>query len=60
MYYVKGTKIMKTSSKIAKFVLSKSFFSIKNQQNLSEFFSAKNVKLGDQLLIMKVFENFDF
>jgi hypothetical protein len=51
---------MKTSSKIAKFVLSKSFFSIKNQQNLSEFFSAKNVKLGDQLLIMKVFENFDF
>ena len=38
------------SSKIAKFVHSKPFFSIKNQTNLSEFFSAKNIWLGDQLL----------
>ena len=31
-------KLWTTSSKIAKFVLSKSFFSIKNQRNLSDFF----------------------
>ena len=31
-------KLWTTSSKFAKFVLSKSFFSIKNQPNLSDFF----------------------
>ena len=42
-------KLWTTSSKIAKFVLSKSFFSIKNQWNLSDFFSVKNIRLEDQL-----------
>jgi hypothetical protein len=40
--------------------LSKSFFSIKNQLNLSDFFSMKNIRLGDQLFEMKFFDNYDF
>ena len=36
--FVRPTKLWKTSSKLAKFVLSKSFFSIKNQTNLYDFF----------------------
>ena len=35
------TKIMQNTSKIRKFVISKSFFSVKNQQNLSDFLSWK-------------------
>ena len=37
-------------SKFAKFVLSKSFFHIKNQPNLSDYFSVKFIWLGDQPL----------
>ena len=34
---------------------------IKSQWNLSElFFALKNTKLGDQLLLLEIFENFDF
>ena len=43
-------KLWTTSSKFAKVVLSKSFFGIKNQPKLSDFFSVKNIWLGDQLL----------
>jgi hypothetical protein len=32
--------------------------SIKSQSNLSSFFSLKNIRLGDQLLLMTFFENF--
>ena len=54
-------RLWTTSSKFAEFVLSKSFFDIKNQTNLSEFFfSVKNIWLRDQLLYMKFFKNFDF
>ena len=51
---------------LQKFILSKSFLSIKFQQNLWEpesfwiFFSLKNIRLGNKLLKMKFFENFDF
>ena len=31
----------------------KVIFSIENKQNLSDFFSVKNIKLGDQLLKIK-------
>jgi len=51
-------KLWSTSSKFAKFVLSQSFFGIKNQQNLSDFFSVKNIGQGDKLLKTKFFENF--
>ena len=40
--------------------IPKSIFSNKNPSDLSEFFSLNNVGLGDQLLIMKCFEIFDF
>ena len=36
------------------------FFNIKNQWNLSEFFSVKNIRIGDQLYLMVFFENLDF
>ena len=52
---VRPTKIM--NNKIAKF---QSYFSIKSQLNLSDFFSMKNIRLVDQLLQVKLFENFDF
>ena len=38
-----GIKPCMHISKIAKFVLSKSFLNIKNQRNLSDFFSVKNI-----------------
>ena len=57
---VRPTKIMINLLKDYKIVLSKSFFSIKNQQNLFDFFSVKNISLGDKLLKMNFFENFDF
>ena len=40
-------KLWTTSSKFAKFGLSKSFLGIKNHMNLSDFFSVKNIWLGD-------------
>ena len=48
-------------SNIAQFWFSKSFFYVKNWPNLSEFFfSLKNIKMGEQLLLMTYFDNFDF
>ena len=37
-----------------------SFFCAKNWPNLSKKNSMKNIRLGDQLLLKNVFENFDF
>ena len=42
-------------TKNANFLLSKSFFKVKNQPNLSKLFFLTNFKLGDQLLLMKCF-----
>ena len=42
-------KLWTTSSKIVKFQLSKYFFSIKNQPNISDFFSCEEYLIGDQL-----------
>ena len=41
----------------ARAALHQSFFSITNQQNLSDFFSVNNIKIGDKLLKNKFFEN---
>ena len=53
-------KLWTTASNMSKFWFSKSFFSVKNWSNLSNFFSLKNIGLGNQLLTKNVFENFDF
>ena len=55
---IRPTKIIKDLRKDCK--IPKSIFSNKNPSDLSEFFSLNNVGLGDQLLIMKCFEIFDF
>jgi hypothetical protein len=45
----------------AEFLDSKSFFYLKNQPNLSiSFFSLKNIKLGEELLLATVFDYFLF
>ena len=56
---VKPTKIIiRTSSKIAKFWYSKSFFSVSIEMLLNIFFSLKNIRLGVQLLSMIFFNIF--
>ena len=47
-------------SNIAQFWFSKSFFCVKNQLNLSDFFSLENIKIEEQLLLLTYFDNFDF
>jgi hypothetical protein len=49
-------KLWTTASKIANFILSKSFFSIKNQRNSFWLFSLKNIRLVEQLLQMIFFK----
>ena len=46
-----GNKLMKNVN----FVLPKSFSEVKNQPNLSNFFSLKNIKLGDPTFINENF-----
>ena len=53
-------KLWTTSSKIAKFVLSKSFFGIKNQLNLSDFFFCEEYLTRISTFINEIFWNFDF
>ena len=55
-------KLWTISSNISKFVLSKSFFCVENKLNISEKKkkSVKNIWLGDEVILMKFFENFDF
>ena len=48
------------SQRLQNSYFQKSFLNIKNQWNLSDFFSVKNIRPGDQLLLMTFFENFDF
>jgi hypothetical protein len=45
---------------IAQFWFSKSFFYVKNQPNLSDFFPLKNIKIGEELLLLTHFDDFDF
>ena len=47
-------------SKVTQFWFSKLFFYVKNRQNLSDFFSLKNIKKGAQHLLLAYFHNFDF
>ena len=42
------------------YIGNKHFFTKLCQRNLSDFFSVKNIRLEDQLLKMKFFENFVF
>ena len=45
---------------VVNFWFSKSFFYVKNQPNLSIFFSLKNTKSGEELLSMTLFDYFHF
>ena len=55
-YFMSLSNLPKSkSSKIAKFWHSKSFFSIKNQRNLFDFFSAKKDRKLDNWTFMKLF-----
>ena len=47
-------------SNIAQFWFSKSFFYVKNWPNLSDFFSLKNIKMGEQVLLMTYLAIFNF
>ena len=53
-------KLWTTLSKISKVWVSKSFFGPKIGRNFPKKNSVKNIWLGDQLILMKFFENFDF
>ena len=50
---VRPTKIIKDLRKDCKIPIFKVNFSNKNPSDLSDFFSLKNIGLGDQLLLMK-------
>ena len=47
---VRPTKIMNNLLKVCKICTYQSFFGIKHQPNLFEFFSVKNIGLRDQIL----------
>ena len=57
---IRPTKILNNLLKVCKVCTFKITFHIKNHLNLSDFFSVKDVWLGDHFLQMKFFENFDF
>ena len=59
---VLGTYLVRFGkSNVAQFWFSKSFFYVKNQPNLSDFFfSLKNIKIGEQLSLLTYFENCNF
>ena len=40
--------------------MKKNTFCVKNKFNLAETKSTKNIRLGDQLVIIKYFDNFNF
>ena len=46
--------IWKRRSIIAQFWFSKSFFCVKNQPNLSDFFSLQDVNIREELLLLTV------
>jgi hypothetical protein len=48
--HFRPTEIMNKLLKDCKILKFKVILSIKNQRNLSDFFSVKNIRLGDQLL----------